>query len=82
MAIEEVTPEQAAEWLTWSRQGVRGYKVRGFVKDMDAGKWDANSRSRPVIVDERRKRLENGNHRLTAVVEHGKPVAMQVRRKT
>ena len=76
--VVSVTPEIAAEWLTLnqSNRNIRKRVVETYLSDMAAGRWLAN-RSNPIVIGSN-GRLLNGQHRLSAVVMHGKPVNMAV----
>lgn len=72
-----VTPEMAAEWLAdrWGEQrAVRGGHVSRLLHDMQAG----NFKISPDAILRIKGRLANGQHRLEAVVQYGKPVKFLV----
>lgn len=73
----EVTPQMAAEWLAdrWGEQRtVRGGHVSKLLHDMQAG----NFRISPDAILRIKGKLANGQHRLEAVVQYGKPVKFLV----
>lgn len=69
-----VTPELAAEMLTHNVGNYRKLTpriVKQYASDMAAGKWDFNGQT---ITFDDQGNLNNGQHRLTAVVESGVPI--------
>jgi hypothetical protein len=77
MEIKEVTPEQARQWLRTTKQrAINLERVMPLVEAMEQGNFDINSTPNdPIRV--RRGILEDGNHRLTAVMIYGKPVILK-----
>ena len=78
MTIQEVTPEQARYWLRRTRQSAVSFdRVIPLVESMEKGEWDiANVPNDPIVF--RHGRLEDGNHRLTAILIHGKTMPLKV----
>lgn len=75
--IITVTPEMAAEWLTerWGEQrNIRTRHVRRLAADMEAGRF----RISPDAILRIKGKLANGQHRLAAVVQAGKPMPFLV----
>ena len=78
MTYELITPE-VAEFFLKSNHGNRKISpvtVRAYAHDMFNGNWDENVGS-PISIDEDGV-LRNGQHRLQAIVESGKPIRMWV----
>lgn len=78
-----VTPEFAKHWLSTSDQHIDQSRVRNLLNAMEADGWDSAKKRRPVMIHRRktgtrRLKLKNGHHRLSAVVQFGKPVLMYV----
>ncbi len=73
-----VTPEQAASWLTLNTQNrpLIERRVQHYAQIMQEGLWEADC-SRPVQILNTGLLL-NGQHRLTAVIQAGVPVQLQV----
>ena len=78
MTIQEVTPEQARYWLRRTRQSAVSFdRVIPLVESMERGEWDiVNIPNDPIVIHN--GRLDNGNHRLTAILIHGKPMPLKV----
>ncbi len=78
---ETVTPEQAKAWLGESvndaNRHIRKKKVEQYARDMANGDWTESNDA--ISLDEDGKLL-NGQHRLSAIVAHGKPVELLVAR--
>lgn len=71
--IRYITPEEASEWLSdqWKEQrNIRPAHVEHLLRDMRAGDY----RLSPDAILRIKGKLANGQHRLTAVVQFGKPV--------
>lgn len=77
MALELVTPERAAKLLAGGRRNraLDPGVVADLVSAMRDGSFNARE-GRPLQL--RGGKLQNGQHRLTAVVELGEPVELQV----
>lgn len=78
IAFEEITPERALAWLEHNNlenRPVRAANVRKLVADMSAGNYIVTGDS---IKFDWNGRLIDGQHRLRAIVEHGKPVLIAV----
>lgn len=76
-AIVLVTPEMAEQWLgnRWGEQrAVRGGHVNRLLHDMDAGNFKIGPDAILII----KGKLANGQHRLEALVRHGKPLRFLV----
>lgn len=77
----EVTPELARAWVYHSARAPRRHdlhddKVSRFAKAMAAGEWRAD-RGAPIELDAHGA-LRDGLHRLSAVVESGCTVVLNV----
>jgi hypothetical protein len=75
-----VTVEQAKAWLAHPNPDARPIDpatLARYAAAMDAGQWDAEPTRDPIVIIGGRL-LEDGRHRLSAVVEHGQPVWMRV----
>lgn len=72
-----VTPETAMDWLTrnQSNRKIRPYKVADYVRDIEAGHWTYSNDAICLAAD---GSLLNGQHRLTAIFESGKPATLLV----
>lgn len=72
-----VTPEMAMDWLTRneSNRKIRAYKVADYQRDIESGAWTYSNDGICFAPD---ATLLNGQHRLTAVFESGKPAVMLV----
>lgn len=72
-----ITPEQARVWLAtgFVNRNINKDTVRAYVRDMRSGNWKLNGET--IKISERGQ-LIDGQHRLTALVQHGQPVAMLV----
>lgn len=71
-----VSPEMAAELLAWNnnpRKKIMQSVVDRYRTDMQNGEWNDNSQS---IAIDYKGYLHNGQHRLTAIVQLGKPQRM------
>lgn len=75
--IRNVTPAMAQKWLGDNplNRNVRLNRVEEYARDMEHGRWIINGES--IILDDAGK-LIDGQHRLLAVLVHGKPVKMLV----
>jgi hypothetical protein len=76
-----VTPALAAAWLTLDHDhgsSVCITKVAEFAHLMRDGKWTHDRNAPPVTVG---TRLDNGRHRLMAVLVAGVPIDLPVRLK-
>lgn len=71
--ILEVTPDLAREWLGQNEgnRNVRPTRVRAFARDIIEGRWQFNGDSIRRADD---GTLLDGQHRLRAVIEAGKPI--------
>lgn len=70
--VMEVTPDQAAEWLS-SMKGNRRVveaRVKKYAEEMRDGRWELNGES--IKIDSK-GRLFDGQHRCLAIVESGVP---------
>lgn len=70
--VRKITPEIANEWLEerWGEQRtVRTAHVNRLAADMEAGRFKTS----PDAILRIKGKLANGQHRLTAVVQSGKP---------
>lgn len=72
-----VTPEIAMDWLTRneSNRTIRPYKVADYQRDIEAGNWTYSNDAICLAPD---GSLLNGQHRLTAIFESGKPSVLLV----
>lgn len=72
-----VTPEMAMDWLTRneSNRKIRPYKVNDYVRDIEASNWTYSNDGICLAPD---GSLLNGQHRLTAIFEAGKPAVLLV----
>jgi hypothetical protein len=75
--IEEITPSAAKRYLADRPRNrpIRDAKVQLFSSQMDDGAWSLNGES---IIIGSSGRVIDGQHRLTAVIRHGKPVRFVV----
>lgn len=78
---ELVSPASAENWLGKStneaNRNARRRKVEQYARDMAEGRW---TESNDAITFDEDGKLLNGQHRLMAIVKHGKPVEMLVAR--
>lgn len=74
-----VTPEIAERWLrsNTANRAIRHTKVNQYARDMLAGRWTLSNDDLCFDVD---GRLQNGQHRLNAVILSGCTVVMGVKR--
>lgn len=74
--VYRVTPKLATEWLAKNENNrpLSATAVARFARDMDDGQWQMNGQ--PIVFNG--DSLIDGQHRLSAVVKHGKPVDMLV----
>lgn len=75
--VRKITPEIATEWLAdrWGEQRtVRVAHVGRLAADMEAGRFKIS----PDAILRIKGKLANGQHRLTAVVQSGKPQSFLV----
>lgn len=80
VSIETVTPEMAAQWLecnTGNRK-IRKGQVSELVLSLQNGEWQLST---DCIGFDIEGRLVNGQHRLTACIESGKPILVAVMRR-
>jgi hypothetical protein len=81
-SIEEITPE-FARLLNPSPYVCRS-KVKQYLKLMEEGKFLPELSDHPVNIQMTKNyktpKLLNGNHRITAVIQLGRPVKLLVRR--
>jgi len=75
--IVSVTPDQAQEWLHSNRNNrtVRKVVVERYAASMRAGAWTLSPDAIAIRAD---GNLDNGQHRLAAIVETGIPVRLVV----
>lgn len=73
-----VTPELAENFLkkNINNRSMKWTVVRKYAGDMKNGRWDENGND-PIVIN-KYDELENGQHRLRAVIESGRPVRMAV----
>lgn len=73
----EVTPEMARRWLlvNFRNRPMSQEVVAAYARDMAAGRWQPTHQG---IAFNDRDQLIDGQHRLSAVQRHGKPVRMMV----
>lgn len=79
MRVLIVTPAVAAHWLktAWPNRRLDAERVELFRRLMEAGQWRADS----VIWftgPRGTERLSDGQHRLNALVQHGRPLPFKV----
>lgn len=74
-----VSPELAKQWLDSNQdnRSLREAKIRGMVRDIQAGRWHYTGESIKFDTD---GFLLDGQHRLTAIVRAGVPVTLSVHR--
>ena len=72
-----ISPELAETYLATSsaNRNVSHTRVLTLASEMNAGKWQLNGQT--IVISDTGKLLD-GQHRLFAIVEHGKPVQMTV----
>ena len=77
LAIVDVTPQLAQEWLTKQHinRTLRDEKIDSYASDMLAGRWRQNGQTICFMVD---GLLGNGQHRLHAVVRSGCTITMAI----
>ena len=77
-SVQEVTPEQAAAWLSNNPRNrpLMENRVAAYTSAMRSGGWAEKSRDPIEVLDT--GRLLNRQHRLTAVIRAGIPVRMRV----
>lgn len=75
--VVEMTPEWAAELLksNTNNRGLSKTKVKSFVKQIDNGKWRKTGQAISIATS---GRLLDGQTRLNAIMQSGKPVTMLV----
>ncbi len=76
--IQTITPELASAYLANAHEMQRSInpkRVRAFVDDMTSGRWVDSPDAIAFGAD---GKLENGQHRLTAIVQSGMPQRMLV----
>ena len=75
--VEEITPEQAQAYLdnNAKHREIRDFRVEKYAEKMAAGDWKLNGK---VIIFDSEGTLRNGQHRLTAVIQSGKPLTSLV----
>ncbi len=75
--VESIGPEEAKKLLATQARNrpLRKAKVLRFASQMRAGKWQVNGEPIIISADEE---LFDGQHRLQAIIEFGKPVLMMV----
>jgi hypothetical protein len=75
--IVKITPEQAEKWLkrNKSNRRISAARVEAYARDMDNGKWLLTPQG--ITLDSKDNVLD-GQHRLEAIILHGKPVEMVV----
>jgi hypothetical protein len=78
-SVMNVTPEMAGEWLRLGAPNRHLSKkmVKIYASDMASGRWEYNGQD---IIFDNLGHLIDGQHRLHAVIESGKPVLMGVKR--
>lgn len=74
---ERVTPQQAKAWLNTSpgNRKISPQKVKEWKAKMDRGEFAKISQG---IAFDKERRLLNGHHRLTAIIQHGGTVPLYV----
>lgn len=74
----KVTPKQAAEWLKLNKKNrkLRDGVVKKYAADMRSGRWEEGNAD-PIVINSDGV-LENGQHRLHAVIASGATVQMFV----
>lgn len=74
----KVTPKQAAEWLKLNKKNrkLRDGVVKKYASDMRSGRWEEGNAD-PIVINSDGV-LENGQHRLHAVIASGATVQMFV----
>lgn len=79
ITVERVTPTTARHWLDGKRANrrVTEGKVESYAADMKEGRWRQNGV--PIVFNEDGA-LMDGQHRLLAVIEYGKPIELVVAR--
>lgn len=80
LSFEEVSPELAQKWLDENHDNQRKIKknvVAQYVRQMNNGQWLSDNGETVKFTEEG---LSDGQHRLHAVIEHGKPVVLMVMR--
>jgi hypothetical protein len=75
--LVDITPDMAKRYLhhNHSNRNIRKNKVAEYKKAMDKGYWRVTGEG--ISLDPEGKLLD-GQHRLHAIIEHGKPVTMAV----
>jgi hypothetical protein len=76
--IQTITPDDARKWLRNSRQrNVDMNRVRTLIEAMESGSWDIkNIPNDPIRIKD--GGVEDGNHRLMAVLIHGEPTEVKL----
>lgn len=79
IAVETITPEMAAEWLTLNmvNRRIEPKRVEAYAYDMREGAWQLNGEA---IRFNTTGKLIDGQHRLSAIASAGIPVTMVVMR--
>lgn len=77
VSIETITPEKAREYLAHNthNRNVRPHRVANYAADMRAGSWLLNGEG---IKFNTRGEIDDGQHRLLAIIEADVPVQMLV----
>lgn len=83
LAIESVTPAQAAEWLSFNTMNrpVRQAHVDFLASEMRQGRF-ANTAEIHLFATEGKRFVSNGQHTMLAIIEYGQPVQVTVRRSS
>lgn len=75
--VVTITPEQATQWLRCNKNNrpVRRRHVAFLAEEMLAGNWQVNGQAIIIADDEQ---VLDGQHRLLAIIEAGRPVQSMV----
>jgi hypothetical protein len=76
--VVDVTPEMAAQWLENNcadNRNLRRFVVEKYARDMEAGRWELTHQG---IAFDKKGRVVDGQHRLSAVALSGVTVRMVV----
>ena len=78
-SIESITPETAGDYLARNTRNrrIRSRRVKRYAAEMAAGRWRITN---DAIVFDELGHLQNGQHRLLAVIESGRTISALVAR--
>ena len=77
VTIEKITPDMCLEWLELNENNrpLKTHSINAFTRDMSTGRWVMNGES---LKFDRHNNVLDGQHRMWACVEAGKPFTTMV----